>query len=137
VLLDGPPHRRPLGGAVRSSKGRLGACAAVAGRSEHGRCTLRLYVLPLKRRLTLDVGRGLPGSAGRRLKQGGRVVKHTSKLLNAIAVAKEGRGGDVRFLGEIDTTEVATRKLVAKLATKYIRLTFCYEAGQRDTGSIG
>jgi len=33
----------------------------------------------------------------------------TSKLRNAIAVAEEGRGGDVRFLGEIDTTEAATR----------------------------
>jgi hypothetical protein len=35
----------------------------------------------------------------------------TSKLRNAIAVAEEGRGGEVRFLGEIDTTEAATRKL--------------------------
>src|SRR5215469_13417246 len=70
-------------------------------------------------------GRGLPGSAGQSLKQGGRVVDHhsgafvgidTSKLRNAIAVAEEGRGGDVRILGEIDTTEAATRKLVTKLA---------------------
>jgi hypothetical protein len=44
--------------------------------------------------------RGLPGSAGQSLKQGGRVVDHhnsafvgidTSKLRNAIAVAEEGR----------------------------------------------
>ena len=53
----------------------------------------------------------------------------TSKLRNAIAVAEDGRLGDVRFLGEIDTTEAATRKLVTKLATKYRQLTFCYEAG--------
>jgi transposase len=33
----------------------------------------------------------------------------TSKLRNAIAVAEEGRGGDVRYLSEIDTTEAATR----------------------------
>ena len=58
----------------------------------------------------------------------------TSKLRNAIAVAEEGRGGDVRFLGEIDTTEAATRKLVAKLATKYRQLTFCYEAGPTGYG---
>ena len=92
------------------------------------------------------LGEGYPGSAGQSLKQGGRVVDHhngafvgidTSKLRNAIAVAEEGRGGDVRFLGEIDTTEAATRKLVTKLATKYRQLTFCYEAGRRDTGSIG
>jgi transposase len=40
----------------------------------------------------------------------------TSKLRNAIAVAEEGSGGDVRFLGEIGTTEAATHKLVTKLA---------------------
>jgi transposase len=53
----------------------------------------------------------------------------TSKLRNAVAVAEEGRGGEVRYFGEIDTTEAATRKLVTKLAAKYRRLTFCYEAG--------
>ena len=53
----------------------------------------------------------------------------TSKLRNAVAVAEEGRGGEVRYFGEIDTTEAATRKLVTKLAAKYRQLTFCYEAG--------
>jgi hypothetical protein len=56
----------------------------------------------------------------------------TSRLRNAVAVAEEGRGGDVRYLGEIDTTEAAKRKLVAKLAAKY--LTFCYEAGPTGYG---
>jgi transposase len=46
----------------------------------------------------------------------------------------EGLKGDVRYLGEIDTTEVATRKLVAKLAAKYRQLTFCYEAGPTGYG---
>src|SRR5580700_7818859 len=87
--------------------------------------------------------RGLPGSAGQSLKQGGRVVGHdsgafvgidTSKLRNAVAVAEEGRGGEVRYLGEIDTTEAATRKLVTKLAAKYRQLTFCYEAGPTGYG---
>ena len=58
----------------------------------------------------------------------------TSKLRNAVAVAEAGRGGEVRFLGEIDTTDAATRKLVAKLAVKYSRLTFCYEAGPTGYG---
>jgi hypothetical protein len=31
----------------------------------------------------------------------------TSKLRNAVAVAEEGRGGDVHYLGEIDTTETS------------------------------
>ena len=53
----------------------------------------------------------------------------TSKLRNAVALAEGGRGGEVRFLGEFPATEAAIRKLVAKLASKYRRLTFCYEAG--------
>src|SRR5689334_11181910 len=56
------------------------------------------------------------------------------EVAQCIAVAEDGRGGDVRFLGEIDTTEAATRKLVTKLATKYRQLTFCYEAGPTGYG---
>jgi transposase len=58
----------------------------------------------------------------------------TSKLRNAVAIAEGGRGGEVRFVGEIDATEAATRKLVTKLATKYQSLTFCYEAGPTGYG---
>ena len=58
----------------------------------------------------------------------------TSKLRNAVAIAEGGRSGEVRYLGEFDTTEAATRKLVAKLAAKYRRLTFCYEAGPTGYG---
>ena len=43
----------------------------------------------------------------------------TSKLRNAVAIAEAGRGGEVSYLGEIGTTESATRKLVAKLAARY------------------
>ena len=49
----------------------------------------------------------------------------TSKLRNAVAVAEEGRDGEVRYLGEIDTTEAATRKLVAKLAAANRRSSAC------------
>src|ERR1700738_896647 len=82
--------------------------------------------------------RGLPGWAGQSLKQGGRVVGDyseafvaldTSKLRNAVAIAETGRSGEVRFLGEIENTAAATGKLVRKLAGKYDRLAFCYEAG--------
>jgi transposase len=58
----------------------------------------------------------------------------TSKLKNAVAVAEAGRRGEVRYLGEIDTTDAAVRKLVAKFAAKYSRLTFCYEAGPTGYG---
>src|SRR5215471_8137135 len=87
--------------------------------------------------------RGLPGLARQSLKQGGRVVGHhteafvgmdTSKSRNAVAIAEGSRGGEVRYLGEFPTTEVAMRKLVAKLAMKYRHLTFCYEAGPTGYG---
>jgi transposase len=58
----------------------------------------------------------------------------TSKLRNAVAVAEAGRTGEIRFLGEIDNTGAATSKLVRKLAAKYGRLTFCYEAGPTGYG---
>ncbi len=58
----------------------------------------------------------------------------TSKLRNAVAIADAGRGGEVRFLGEIENTTAATAKLVRKLTAKYERLTFCYEAGPTGYG---
>src|SRR6195256_707017 len=58
----------------------------------------------------------------------------TSKLRNAVAIADASRGGEVRFLGEIENTPAATAKLVRKLSAKYKRLTFCYEAGPTGYG---
>jgi len=58
----------------------------------------------------------------------------TSKLRNAVSIAEGGRGGEVRFLGEFPATEAAMRKLVAKLAAKYDKLRFCYEAGPTGYG---
>ena len=58
----------------------------------------------------------------------------TSKLRNAIAIAEQGRQGEVRYLGEIDNTRAATRKLVAKLAQRCQKLHFCYEAGPTGYG---
>jgi transposase len=57
------------------------------------------------------------------------VAFDSSKLRNAVAIADCGRTGEIRFLGEIENTGAATAKLVRKLAAKYERLTFCYEAG--------
>ena len=65
------------------------------------------------------------------------VAFDTSKLRNAVAIAEAGRTGEVRFLGEIENTGAAVAKLVRKLAGKYGRLTFCYEAGPTDMGSTG
>jgi transposase len=62
------------------------------------------------------------------------VAFDTSKLRNAVAIADGGRTGEVRFFGEIENTGAATAKLVGKLAAKYARLTFCYEAGPTGYG---
>jgi transposase len=62
------------------------------------------------------------------------VAFDTSKLSNAVAIAEGGRAGEVRFLGEIETTEAAVVRLVKKLAGTYRQLTFCYEAGPTGYG---
>jgi transposase len=62
------------------------------------------------------------------------VAFDTSKLRNAVAIADAGRDGEVRYLGEIDNTPAATAQLVKKLAGKYGRLAFCYEAGPTGYG---
>ena len=53
----------------------------------------------------------------------------TSKLKISVAVAEEGRQGEVRFLGDIDNTPETVRRLVHKLASRHGELLFCYEAG--------
>src|SRR5215213_2500408 len=53
---------------------------------------------------------------------------------NAVAVADEGRDGEVRYLGEFDASPEAMRRLVRRLAAKYERLRFCYEAGPTGYG---
>ena len=49
------------------------------------------------------------------------VAFDTAKLRNAVAVADAGRNGEIRYLGEIDNTEAATRSsslsLLANTAT--------------------
>jgi len=62
------------------------------------------------------------------------VAFDSSKLRNAVAIADCGRAGEVRFLGEIENSAAATATLVRKLAGKYGRLTFCYEAGPTGYG---
>jgi transposase len=62
------------------------------------------------------------------------VAFDSSKLRNAVAIADGGRSGEVRYFGEIENSGTATAKLVRKLASKYGRLTFCYEAGPTGYG---
>ena len=57
-----------------------------------------------------------------------------SKLRNAIAVADGERGGEVRYLGEVDAAEESMRRFVKRLASRHERLHFCYEAGPTGYG---
>ena len=57
-----------------------------------------------------------------------------AKLRNAVAIADAGRDGEVRFLGEVDASPEGMRRLAARLAAKYDRLHFCYEADPTGYG---
>jgi len=57
-----------------------------------------------------------------------------AKSRNAIAIAEAGREGEIRYLGEVEATPQSMRKVVARLAAKYQRLHFCYEAGPTGYG---
>jgi transposase len=56
------------------------------------------------------------------------------KKSTSVALAESGRGGEVRFHGEILTTPEALRRLIEKLGRPDRRLHFCYEAGPCSYG---
>ncbi len=58
----------------------------------------------------------------------------TSKLKISVAVAEAGRDGEVRFLGDIDSTSAAVARVATKLAKRHRRMVFCYEAGPTGYG---
>jgi transposase len=58
----------------------------------------------------------------------------TAKMKISVALAEEGRLGEIRFLGDIGNTPDAVRRLVTKLSGKYRKLLFCYEAGPTGYG---
>jgi transposase len=58
----------------------------------------------------------------------------TSKTKISVALAEEGREGEVRFLGHIDNRPEVVRRLVSKLSNKHRKLLFCYEAGPTGYG---
>ena len=57
-----------------------------------------------------------------------------SKNKISVALAEDGRRGEVRFLGDIDNNPDAAKRLVLKLSGKYQQLSFCYEAGPTGYG---
>jgi transposase len=70
------------------------------------------------------------------MKRGGEafIGIDTAKARNAVAVAEAGRRGEIRYLGEFDTTPDAVAKLVRKLSDRYDTVHFCYEAGPTGYG---
>src|SRR5215469_11207213 len=69
---------------------------------------------------------------------GGRTMKQyneafvgidTAKNKHAVAIADAGREGEIRYLGEIDSAPATVGRMIRKLAGRYKRLHFCYEAG--------
>lgn len=57
-----------------------------------------------------------------------------AKMRNAVAIADAGRDGEVRYIGEIDASPDSMKRFIGKLASKYERLHFCYEAGPTGYG---
>lgn len=62
------------------------------------------------------------------------VALDVAKAKNAVAIAEGGRNGEVRYLGEIENSPEATRRLIAKLSKSCKKMTFCYEAGPTGYG---
>jgi len=57
-----------------------------------------------------------------------------AKLKNALAIADAGREGVVRFFGEVDASVTSMRRVVQRIAAKFDRVYFCYEAGPTGYG---
>jgi transposase len=57
-----------------------------------------------------------------------------AKLKNAIAVAEFGRDGEIRYFGEVEASDVSMRRVIQRIAAKFDRVHFCYEAGPTGYG---
>ena len=57
-----------------------------------------------------------------------------AKVRNAIAIADGERGGEVRFLGEVDACDENMRRVVLRIAVQHDRAHFCYGAGPTGYG---
>ena len=58
----------------------------------------------------------------------------TAKRRHAVAIADVGCDGEIRYVGEIDSSPAAIEKLIGKLAERYATLHVCYEAGPTGYG---
>jgi len=56
------------------------------------------------------------------------VVFDSAKEKHAVAIAEDGRDGEVRYFREIENSPDAVEKFATKLSRRYGQLHFCYEA---------
>ena len=77
------------------------------------------------------MGRAFPQRRGRAMDEHSEVFVglDVAKARYAVAVADGRRGGEVRYLGEIDADPTSVRRMVARLEKRHQDLHFCYEAG--------
>lgn len=57
-----------------------------------------------------------------------------AKLMNAIAIAESGRDGEIRYFGEVQASDAGMRRMIQRIAAKFDRVHFCYEAGPTGYG---
>ena len=62
------------------------------------------------------------------------VAFDSAKEKHAVAIADDGRDGEVRYVGEIANSPDTIKKLVRRLSRQYEQLHFCYEAGPTGYG---
>lgn len=49
-------------------------------------------------------------------------------------IAEAGREGEVRFFGEVDASATNMGRIIARIANRFDRVHFCYEAGPTGYG---
>ena len=62
------------------------------------------------------------------------VAFDTAKLKHAVAIAEGGRGGEIRFVGEVENRPATIERLIKKLAGRHKKLQVCFEAGPTGYG---
>jgi transposase len=73
------------------------------------------------------------------LTAGGRAVEHCREVfvgidVATIAVADGERGGEVRYVGEVEASDEGMRRVVKRIAASCDQAHFCYEAGSTGYG---
>src|SRR3546814_9705627 len=59
-----------------------------------------------------------------------------AKLRNALALADDGRQGEVRYLGEFDADEATMRRIIKRLASKHEHVHFRSEEHTSELQSL-